>query len=280
MKTKKLSKMVFGKNVLNFDRTIVAGILNVTPDSFSDGGDFFSLDKAVERAKIMENEGADIIDIGGESSKPNSEPVSIEEELRRVKPIIEKLTKEINVPISIDTYKPEVAEQCIKAGASIINDITGLENLKMAELAAKYKVPVIIMHMQGTPRNMQDNPKYKDVVSDICIFFKERIAKAKKAGIKNIIIDPGIGFGKTLENNLEIIKRLEEFSYFKCPIMVGTSRKSFIGKINKIDNPKDRLSGSIASMTVAIINGANIVRVHDVKECRRAVQIIDSIFKS
>ena len=274
---KKFGKMIFGKYVLDFKKTIIMGVLNVTPDSFSDGGDFLSLENAVAHAKKMVQEGADIIDVGGESSKPKSEPISIEEELRRVKTVIEKLSKEIKVPISIDTYKPEVAEMCIKAGASIINDITGLGNSDMVKIAVKYKTPVVIMHMQGTPKNMQDSPRYKNVVEDVAKFFEERISIAKKAGIKNIIIDPGIGFGKTIKNNLEIIKRLEEFSFFGCPILVGTSRKSFIGKINKIENPKDRLSGSIASMCLVIKNGANIVRVHDVKECKRAVEVVDAI---
>ena len=273
------SRMIFGKNILNFNKTIIMGVLNATPDSFSDGGDFFSLENAIVHAKNMVKDGADIIDVGGESSKPGAKQISIEEELKRVKPIIEKLVKEINIPISIDTYKPKVAEECIKAGASMINDITGLKNLKMVKVAAKYKVPVIIMHMQGEPKNMQDNPKYKDVVLDVYEFFKERIAVAKKYKIKNIILDPGIGFGKTLEGNLKLIKRLSEFSSFWLPLLVGSSRKSFIGKINKIDNPKDRLAGSIASMTAAIINGANIVRVHDVKESKEAAQVIDAILK-
>ncbi|MCX6722093.1 MAG: dihydropteroate synthase [Candidatus Staskawiczbacteria bacterium] len=270
-------KMVFGKYVLDLKKTLIMGVLNITPDSFSDGGEFLNIGLAIKQAKKMVEEGADIIDIGGESSRPGSNPVFIKEELKRVLPVIKLLAKEIKVPISIDTYKPEVAEICLKAGASIVNDITGLRDKKMVELVAKTKCPVVIMHMKGSPKDMQKNPKYKDVVEDVAKFFKEKISMAKEAGIKNIILDPGIGFGKTVEDNLKLIKGLKIFLKFSCPIMVGSSRKSFIGKINKTDNPKNRVEGTIASICYSIINGASIVRVHDIKQCKKAVEIIDAI---
>ncbi len=255
------------------------GVLNLTPDSFSDGGDFVDTEKALNYARQMVKNGADIIDVGGEISKPGANPVLGKEELKRVLPIIAKLSKEISVPISIDTQRLEVAEACIKAGAAIINDIGGLKNPEMVKVAAGNKVPVIIMHMQGIPKTMQINPSYKDVIGEINDFFKKQIAVARKAGIKNIILDPGIGFGKTVRHNLEILRRLKEFSILGFPIMVGPSRKAFIGKINKINDPKNRLEGTIASISVAIINGASIVRVHDVKQCKKAVEIIDAILK-
>jgi dihydropteroate synthase len=257
-------------------KTEIMGILNVTPDSFSDGGDFIDVDKAVQRAKQMVDEGADIIDVGGESSRPGSDPVSEEEELRRVKPVIEKLSKEIKVPISIDTYKPSVAEECIKAGASIVNDISGLRDKKMIEVAAKHKVSVVIMHMLGEPKTMQEEISYNDVVDDIKNFLKERISAAKVAGITDIMIDPGIGFGKTTEQNLLILKKLKEFKTLNCPVLIGTSRKSFIGNIT--NSPVDqRLEGTLASISIAIMNGADIIRVHDIKECKRAAQIAAAI---
>ena len=265
-----------GKYELKFNKTLIMGILNVTPDSFSDGNLFLDAGKAIAHAKQMVKDGADIIDIGGESSRPGSDAVSEEEESRRVSAIIKKLAKEINVPISIDTYKPKVAEECIKLGASIINDINGLRNEEMIKAAAKYKVPVVIMHMKGTPKTMQHNPVYKDVIEEIKEFFSQQIKKAKKAGIKDIIIDPGIGFGKTAEHNLQILKNLSEFKELNCPILVGTSRKSFIGNITGLP-VNERLEGTLAAISIAIINGANIVRVHDVKECKRAAMVADAI---
>jgi len=265
-----------GKLELKFNKTLVMGILNATPDSFYDGKLFFNPDKAIEHAKQMAKDGADIIDIGGESSRPGSEPVSEEEELRRVSPIIKKLKDEIKVPMSIDTYKPKVAEECIKLGAGIINDINGLRNEEMIKVAAKYKVPVIIMHMKGSPKTMQDNPVYKDVVKEIKQFLGVQIKNARKAGIKDIIIDPGIGFGKTTEHNLQILKRLNDFKDLNCPILVGPSRKSFIGNITGLD-VNERLEGTLAAISIAIINGVNIVRVHDVKECKRAVMVADAV---
>jgi len=265
-----------GKFELKFNKTLIMGILNVTPDSFSDGNLFFDAGKAIEHAKRMVKDGADIIDIGGESSRPGSEPVSEKEELIRVSQIIKKLKGEINVPISIDTYKPRVAEGCIKLGASMINDINGLRNEEMINAAAKYKVPVIIMHMKGSPKTMQKNPEYRDVIKEIKLFLAQQIKKAKKGGIKDMIIDPGMGFGKTTEHNLQILKNLSKFKELKCPILVGPSRKSFIGNITGLA-VNERLEGTLAAISISIMNGANIVRVHDVKECKRAVMVADAV---
>ena len=260
--------------------TLIMGILNVSPDSFYDGGRYDEPEKAVERAKQMVSCGADIIDVGGESTRPGSDPVSLKEELNRVIPVIEAISSEIDVPISIDTYKSEVAEKAIQAGASIINDISGLGfDEKMAEVAAEYDVPVVIMHIRGTPGDMQKNPHYDDVISDILAFFRDRIKFAIDSGIdKNkIIIDPGIGFGKTVEHNLEIIKKLREFKILGKPILIGTSRKSFIGFTLEQENPGDRLYGTLATVAASVMNGADIVRVHDVKECGMAAGMIDAI---
>jgi dihydropteroate synthase len=272
----KLKNIKCGNYKLDFGKTIIMGVLNLTPDSFSDGGLFTNVDKAVEHGKQMVKDGADIIDIGGESSKPGSIPVLEKEELKRVKPVIQKLVKEIKVPISIDTYKPNVAKECLNLGASIVNDITGLRNREMIKIVAKYKTPVIIMHMKGMPKNMQENPVYQDVVDEIKEFLEERINEAKKSGINDIVIDPGIGFGKTTEHNLQILKRLNEFKTLGCPILVGPSRKSFIGNITGLP-VNERLEGTLSSISIAIINGANIIRVHDVKECKRAAQTADAI---
>jgi len=260
------------------EKTLIMGILNVTPDSFSDGGDFFSTEKAVEHAKQMILDGADVIDIGGESTRPGSDAVSQEEELERVGPVIQRLTEEkIEVPISIDTYKPLVADRCLKLGASMINDITGLGNKEMLRVVADHSVPVIVMHMKGAPKTMQKNPEYTDVVAEIIEFFKGRISEAQNAGIKDIILDPGIGFGKTTDHNLEILCRLREFTSLGFPILVGPSRKSFIGNVAGTDDAGQRLAGTLAALSIAIMNGASIIRVHDVGACKRAAQIADAI---
>lgn len=255
----------------------IMGILNVTPDSFSDGGEFFDVQKAVARGIEMAREGADMIDVGGESSRPGSVPVSAEEEKGRVVPVIEQLSKMIDVPISIDTYKPEVAEAALEAGASIINDITGLRNEAMVEVATKQGAGVVIMHMQGTPKTMQENPEYGDVVRDILEWLKRQVLKARAAGIENVMVDPGIGFGKTLEHNVEILRRLGEFRELGCPVLIGPSRKSFLGKLTgaEVDG---RLGGSIGAALVAAFNGADILRVHDVKETKQALEVAEAIY--
>lgn len=261
------------------ERTLIMGIVNVTPDSFSDGGRFLDRDRAVEHALRLVDEGADIIDIGGESTRPGAQPVPLEEELRRVIPVVKELRRLSDVPISVDTYKAEVARQALEAGANIVNDISALRfDPQMARVVAEHDAYVVLMHMQGTPQTMQDNPHYDDVIQDILAFLKERIEVAIDAGIKRekIIIDPGIGFGKLLEHNLEILRRLGELRALGRPILIGPSRKSFIGQLTGL--PVDqRLEGTIASVVVGVLHGAQIVRVHDVAPVRRALQIVDAI---
>ncbi|MGQ9882051.1 MAG: dihydropteroate synthase [Armatimonadota bacterium] len=264
------------------ERTVVMGILNVTPDSFYDGGRYAEHGSAVGRALQMVEEGADIIDIGGESTRPGSQPVSEEEELRRVLPVIEAVRARVDVPISIDTTKSRVAEQALQAGACMVNDISGLGfDPRMAEVVAQAGVLCCLMHIQGTPQTMQKNPQYTDVVRDISAYFQERLALAERAGIprQNIWLDPGIGFGKTVEHNLQILRRLREFTAFGLPILIGTSRKSFIGKVLGDLPPEDRLEGTAATVAVAIMNGANVVRVHDVQVMVRVARMVDAVLR-
>lgn len=267
----------------NFDfsqRTYVMGILNVTPDSFSDGGRFFNNESAVRQALRMQEEGADIIDIGGESTRPGAEKITVKEEIKRVVPVIEALVKELSVPISVDTYKSAVAEAAVLAGASMINDISGLRfDTKMPGVVAKNEVPVVIMHVKGTPKDMQQNPVYTSLVPEIMDYLHESVEIARGAGIRDnmIIIDPGIGFGKTVEHNLEIIHRLKEFEGFEKPILLGPSRKAFIGKTLGGLPVTERLEGTAAAAAIGIFNGANMVRVHDVKEIVRVAKVADAI---
>lgn len=258
------------------ERTIIMGILNVTPDSFSDGGEYVDIDQAITQAKKMVEEGADIIDIGGESTRPGSDEVLVDEELKRVIPVIKRLVKEVNVPISIDTYKAEVAKEAIEAGAHIINDVWGMQRDKdMASVVAKYNVPIIIMHNQiGTD---YDN----DIMQSIIGFLKTSIDMGIEAGIKqdNIILDPGIGFGKTAEQNMEVMARLGELNDLGCSVLLGTSRKSMINAILSLP-PKERVEGTIATTTMGIIQGVDIVRVHDIKENLRAAKVTDAIVRS
>lgn len=257
-------------------RTFIMGILNITPDSFSDGGDFFALEKALNRAKAMVLEGADIIDVGGESTRPGYVMISDEEELARIVPVIKMLAKEINVPISIDTYKSQVAEEAIKAGAHIVNDIWGLKkDPKMAEIVAKYQVPVIIMH------NQEDTIYQGDIMEEIKRSLQASIDLALKAGLhkENIILDPGICFGKDLEQNMTVMARLAELNELGYPLLLGTSRKSMLGKILDLP-PKERLEGTIATTVMGIMQGIDIIRVHDVKENRRAAMVSDAILRT
>lgn len=261
------------------DRQLM-GVLNVTPDSFYDGGEYERVEDAVKRALEMVGEGAVIIDIGGESTRPGSERVSLEEELDRVIPVIEELSDEIDVPISIDTYKPEVVEEAVKAGADIVNDVYGLRQDGMPEKIAELDVPVIIMHMQGEPKNMQESPSYENVIDDISSFFLRRVEEAVSCGIDpdKIILDPGIGFGKRLEHNLEIIERLDEFTSFGFPILLGASRKSFLDQI--LDKGSDdRLYGSLAAASLAVKKGVSILRVHDVEETRDVLNTVEATEK-
>ncbi len=260
------------------------GILNVTPDSFSDGGRFFEPEQAVERALQMIDEGADMIDVGGESTRPKStaydegaEPVSPETEMSRVVPVISRLAKQTSIPISIDTMKAEVARVSLDAGATIVNDISGFRfDGMMARIIAQADASVILMHMKGTPKTMQINPVYDDLLGEIMADLHEGIKKAEDEGIRQIIVDPGIGFGKTKEHNLQLLKGLYQFKSLGYPILVGASRKAFIGNILNVP-VGDRIEGSIATAVVAASNGAHIVRVHDVKETKRALLVADAI---
>lgn len=267
-----------GNKILDLSsRTHIMGILNVTPDSFSDGGKYLIPELAIERGIQMAEYGADIIDIGAESTRPGAEPISIEVELQRIIPVLEGLLKQVAVPISVDTYKSSVAETVLKIGANMINDISGLRfDPKMKEVVSKFQVPVVIMHIKGQPRNMQQNPYYDDLISEIYGYLAESIQLAELAGIKRekIIVDPGIGFGKRLSDNYEILRRLDEFKKLDCPILIGPSRKSFIGNVLELP-PDQRLEGTIAAVAIGIQNGAHIVRVHDVQEVSRACRIID-----
>jgi dihydropteroate synthase len=267
------------KTFLLGKQTLVMGILNVTPDSFSDGGLFFDRDKAVSQGLRMVEEGADFLDIGGESTRPGSMPVDPEEEIRRVIPVIESLSKKVDVPISIDTRKSIVARRAIDAGARMINDISGLRfDPELAHTAAREDVPLVLMHIRGVPETMQKNIRYDSLLSDILRYLKESVQMAEAAGVDpgQIMIDPGIGFGKTLEDNLLILRDLSEFRVLGKPILLGTSRKTFIGKILNA-GPEARLEGTLSSIVAGVLNGAHIVRCHDVLPAKKAVAIADAI---
>ena len=257
-------------------RTHVMGVLNVTPDSFSDGGEWMDPDRALRRARTMVRQGADLVDLGGESTRPGARAVSAREEIRRVVPVIERLAAE-QILVSIDTSKAAVAREAFRAGAKILNDVTALRGDRaMAKTAARAGVAVILMHMKGTPRTMQEHPEYGDVVAEILGFFREILKTAWRAGIERdkIILDPGIGFGKLPEHNLEILRRLDEFRCLGRPLAIGTSRKSFIGRaLNRRVN--DRTSGTAATVAAAILRGADVVRVHDVREMTDVARMTD-----
>ncbi len=273
-----------GPHIFDFSkRAYIMGILNVTPDSFSDGGLYLEPEKAVERALRMAGEGADIIDIGGESTRPGAAALSAEVEIGRTLPVIEAIKKGAQIPVSIDTCKAAVASAALDAGADIINDISAMRfDAAMPGLAARSGAPVILMHMKGTPADMQKNPRYDALIPEILDYLRGSIRLAVDAGVEEekIIIDPGIGFGKTMEHNLEILKNLESFTGLGKPVLVGPSRKAFIGHILGGAPPADRLEGTIAAATIAIMNGANILRVHDVKEVSKAARVADAIKRS
>lgn len=262
------------------ERTLVMGILNVTPDSFSDGGIFYSPDKAIEHGRRMAEEGADIIDIGGESTRPGSASVPAHVELKRVIPVIEGLTKKIKIPVSIDTKKAKVAGQAVDAGAEIVNDVSALNgDRKMAQTVADKRAALVLMHMRGKPAGMQKgNLEYNDLMGEIAEYLKKSCDKAIKAGVKknSIVIDPGIGFGKTLQDNYRIINNLSGLKALGLPVLIGTSRKSFIGNVTG-DEPRERLEGTAATVAAAIMNGCNIVRVHDVAAMKKVAAITDAI---
>ncbi|HYQ47735.1 MAG TPA: dihydropteroate synthase, partial [Thermodesulfovibrionales bacterium] len=259
-------------------KSFIMGILNITPDSFSDGGVHFERQTAIDSGRQMVDDGADIIDVGGESTRPGAEPVTLEEELERTIPVIEELAKKVSVPVSIDTYKAEVARRALNAGASLVNDISGLRfDPEMPGVVAQYAVPVVMMHIKGRPRDMQQNPVYHALIPEIMDYFRISIRLARKFGIPDhlMIIDPGIGFGKTFDHNLEILNNLEQFAQLAKPLLVGPSRKAFLGKILDGAQASDRLEGTAAAVAVAVIKGANIVRVHDVREMTRVVKVVD-----
>ena len=258
---------------------IVMGVLNVTPDSFSDGGKFFDANRAIEKGEQMAADGAAIIDIGGESTRPSSKLVAPSEQIRRVLPVIQALRKKIDVPISIDTNRSEVALAALEAGAVMINDITALSDKRIGELAAERGVPVVLMHMQGSPTTMQIEPKYEDVVGEVLEFLVSKAKQAEQFGIskKMIFIDPGIGFGKTLEHNLLLLRNIDKFVATGYCVLVGTSRKSFLGQILGKEKPSDRIWGTAATVALCVAAGVSIVRVHDVAEMVDVVKIANSI---
>lgn len=270
-------KMILG------ERTLIMGILNVTPDSFSDGGRFYETDRAVEQALKMEEDGADIIDIGGESTRPGSKPVSAAVEMKRVLPVIDALKDKIRIPISIDTQKAHVAYRAVEAGAEIINDISALNaDKKMARTVGETQAGVILMHMRGRPRTMQKGDLfYDDLFGEIADYLQKSVQKALKAGVEKdqIILDPGIGFGKTFEDNYKIIQNLPQLKVLGFPLLIGPSRKSFIGKITG-EEPQDRLEGTAAAVAAAILNGCHIVRVHDVAAMKKVAAVTDAIVRA
>jgi len=264
-----------GRHVLVLDAPVVMGILNVTPDSFSDGGRYFGLPEALAQAERLAGEGAAIVDVGGESTRPGAEPVAVEEELRRVIPVVERLAAALSVPVSVDTRSPAVMREAIAAGASMINDVTALRAPGALETVAASRAAVCLMHMQGEPRTMQNEPHYDDVVGEVRNFLRERVAACVGEGIakSRLVIDPGFGFGKTLEHNLELLRGLGEIAGEGLPVLAGLSRKRMIGALTGRDEG-DRLAGSIALAVMAAINGARIVRAHDVRETVDALRIV------
>src|SRR5438876_4765562 len=261
---------------------LIMGVLNVTPDSFSDGGKFLTTEKAVEHGMQMAAEGADLIDVGGESTRPGAEPVAAEEELHRVIPVIEKLRPKIHIPISIDTSKAQVASAAIETGASIVNDVTGGRgDEEIMPLVAETKSAFIIMHMQGNPQTMQVEPRYVDVVAEVADFFRQRYARALECRIDPMAIafDPGIGFGKTLQHNLELLARLDELRGHDRPLVIGVSRKSFLAKLIDSSEISDRLEPAVALTSLLRARGANVFRVHDVKENVNALRVTEAILK-
>jgi len=281
-----MTKKPFIINNNNFNwgkKTYLMGILNITPDSFSDGGEFNTLDRALTQGKMMVKNGADILDIGGQSTRPGSISISLEEELNRVIPIIKALRKDLTIPISIDTTRAIVAEKAIQAGANIVNDISaGIFDQNMLSTVAKFNVPYILMHIKGTPETMQNLTEYKDLIGEIYQFFVERIELAKIAGIDktNIIIDPGIGFAKTYPQNIEVLQKLSIFQTLNVPILVGASRKSFIGHFLNKNNPKERIWGTASACCGAIAGGADILRVHDLPEMYDVCRVADQIWRN
>jgi len=279
--TKKVNKQLSPLQLANgrtllFNTPLVMGVINLTPDSFYDGGKFINVESAVKQAEKLISEGADIIDLGAASTRPGAEFVSPENEIQRILPVIIELIKAYpEIIISVDTFHAEVAKECIKNGTSIINDISaGMFDKNMMKTIAELNVPYILMHIQGTPQTMQIEPKYNDVVNEVYSFLAERLAMAKKAGIKQLIVDPGFSFGKTVEHNFLLLRNLSEFKNLGLPIMAGISRKSMINKVLKT-KPENALTGTIALNTLALLQGADILRVHDVKEAKQVIKMVN-----
>jgi len=259
---------------LSLESPLVMGVINITPDSFYDGGRYISEQAAIEQAQQLISQGADIIDLGAASTRPGADYVPPEEELKRLLPILDYLVKTYNhVPVSIDTFHASVAKETVEKGASIINDITGGGDAEMYKTAGKLKVPYVLMHIQGTPKTMQAEPHYNDVVEEVYEYFLQRINKLRTAGVEQIIIDPGFGFGKTVEHNYTLLKRLDRFKSLGLPIMTGVSRKSMINKVLKT-KPENALAGTVALNTIAVLQGSNIIRVHDVKEAKQVIRLV------
>jgi len=268
---------------LSADRTLVMGILNVTPDSFSDGGRFPDVEAAFARAERMVQEGADIIDVGGESTRPGWQPISAEEELSRIIPVVRRIASSLDVPVSVDTMKPEVARAAMEAGASIINDVNGLRNEGMLSAVKETGAAAVVMHMRGTPQDMHaevDASAYFDVISDVMWYLNGRIEAAKAAGIpsERLIVDPGLGFGKSFEHNIELLRRCREVRCLGAPMLIGASRKRFIGQLTE-RLPEQRLGGSVGAAVMAAVNGASIVRVHDVDATVQALRVADALLR-
>jgi dihydropteroate synthase len=273
------------RTLLLGERTLIMGVLNITPDSFSDGGAFLDSGAAIARALQMEKEGADIIDIGGESTRPGAASVAPEEELRRILPVIKVLHGKLRVPMSVDTRRADVAEAALAAGAEMVNDVSGLRtDAQLGEVARRARAPLILMHMRGTPRTMQRGPFARDAIRDVIGGLRDSLARAKRGGLakSQLLLDPGIGFGKKFGQNFEILARLPEFARLGCPIVIGTSRKSFLGKAlagpaGPDVPPEERLLGTAATVTASILGGAHIVRVHDVAEMARVARVADRV---
>ena len=271
-------------------QTCIMGVVNITPDSFSDGGKFFDTELAVAQGEKLAADGANILDIGGESTRPFSDPVSVEEEIRRVVPVIEQLARRVSIPISIDTTKSEVARQALEAGASIINDVAALRfDPGLAALAVEYDTPLILMHMLGEPKSMQVSPHYDNLINDIRLFLEDAVVRAEKLGVSRskIIVDPGIGFGKTVTHNLMLLKHVQAFASLDLPVLIGPSRKAFIRKILKQPHEKDIRAdlpvvetGTQAAVAAAVLNGAHIVRVHDVANTVPTVNVLDRLIEA
>jgi dihydropteroate synthase len=281
MVVRKKYQFNWGKHrLLLGDKTLIMGVVNVTPDSFSDGGLFMDRDRAVARGEALAAQGADLLDVGGESTRPFSESLSAGDEIARVIPVVRELARRLTIPISVDTTKAAVARAALENGAALVNDISALRfDPEMASVVHEFGVPLILMHMQGTPRDMQTRPHYQDLLGEIRAFFEERLVYCRASGLlqERLILDPGIGFGKTLRHNLTLIKEVNFLQDLDCPLLIGTSRKSFIGRLTGQENPREREWGTGATTAIAAWQGAHILRVHDVDSARQVLAVTDAL---